>query len=95
MGGDWRAAPPDLASIDERLIRLGAQLDSLERAPTNLPSPPVRSRGEIVANVRALERAELLQKYTPAHPVVREIDLRLRLLRLHLGFLGQADQVPL
>lgn len=88
--------PPDLGSINQRLTRLEAQVDSLERLLTNLPSPPLRSRAEIVANVRALERqrAELLQKYTPAHPDVREIDLRLRLLRLQLEFLDRAPPAP-
>jgi len=89
-------SPPDLASINERLRRLEDRVTAIERLLTNLPSPPLRSRAEIVANIQALElrRAELLQRYTPAHPDVREVDLSLRLLRLQLDFLDQANRVP-
>jgi hypothetical protein len=92
------AAPPapDLSSIDERLRQLDARITTLERLLTNLPSPPMRNRAEIVANIQSLEkqRAELLTRYTSAHPNVREIDLSLRLLRLQLDFLDQANRVP-
>jgi len=56
----------------------------------------MRNRAEIVKNIQSLEqqRAELLMRYTPAHPNVREIDLSLRLLRLQLDFLDQANRVP-
>lgn len=90
------APAPELLSINERLTRLEAQVSSLERLLTNLPSPPMRSRAEIVADIRSLElqRSELLQKYTPSHPDVRDVDLRLRLLRLQVEFLDQASRVP-
>lgn len=92
------AAPPapDLSSIEERLRQLDARITTLERLLTNLPSPPMRNRAEIVKNIQSLEqqRAELLTRYTPAHPNVREIELSLRLLRLQLDFLDQANRVP-
>jgi hypothetical protein len=93
------AAPPpapDLSSIEERLRRLDDRITTLERLLTNLPSPPMRSRAEIVRNIKSLEqrRTELLVRYTPAHPEVRELDLSLRLLRVQLDFLDQANRVP-
>lgn len=88
--------PPqsELAAINERLDRLEQRVAALDRWLTSLPSPPLRSRAEIVANIQALElrRAELLQRYTPAHPDVREVDLSLRLLRLQLDLLDQAKR---
>jgi hypothetical protein len=88
--------PPDLSAIDERLRQLDDRLTVLERLLTNLPSPPLRSRAEIVRNIQSLEqqRADLLKRYTPGHPSVRELDLSLRLLRLQLDFLDQASRVP-
>jgi hypothetical protein len=96
------ATPPppvpaaELAAINARLDRLEAQLDSIERLLTNVPSPPLRSRAEIVANIERLERrrAELLERYTPLHPNVREVDLSLKLLRLQLDVIDQASRVP-
>jgi chromosome segregation ATPase len=93
------AAPPptaDLSSIEERLKRLEDRVNSLERLLTNLPSPPLRSRADIARNIQSLEqqRAALLERYTAAHPDVREIDLRLRLLRLQVDMLDQASRVP-
>jgi hypothetical protein len=48
-----------------------------------------------VKNIEALEsrRSALLERYTSAHPYVREIDLSLRLLRLQLEMLDQAKKV--
>lgn len=72
------------------------RVTTLERLLTALPSPPMRSRAEIARNIQTLEhkRADLLKRYTPAHPEVREIDLSLRLLRLQLDFLDQANRLP-
>lgn len=88
--------PPDLSSIEQRLRKIDERLTALERLLTNLPSPPMRSRAEIVKNIQSLEqqRVELLSRYSPAHPNVREVDLSLRLLRLQLEFLDQASRVP-
>jgi len=88
--------PPDLSAIEERLRQLDDRLTTLERLLTNLPSPPMRGRAEIVRNIQSLEqqRADLLKRYTPGHPSVRELDLSLRLLRLQLDFLDQASRVP-
>jgi hypothetical protein len=88
--------PPELPAIEERLRRLDERVTTLERLLTNLPSPPLRSRAEIVKNIQSLEkqRAVLLERYTPAHPDVREIDLRLRLLRLQLDMLDQVGRMP-
>lgn len=86
----------ELATINARLDRLEAQVELLDRLLTNVPSPPLRSRAEIVANIRQLERrrAELLERYTPSHPNVREVDLSLRLLRLQLDVIDQASRLP-
>jgi hypothetical protein len=95
------AAPPapatsDLPAVEERLRKLEDRVTTLERLLTALPSPPMRSRAEIVKNIQSLEqkRADLLRRYTPAHPEVREIDLSLRLLRVQLDFLDQANRLP-
>jgi uncharacterized protein involved in exopolysaccharide biosynthesis len=83
------AAPapgPELAALQQRLQALEQRVDALERHLWNLPSAPNRSRGEIERNIKSLEakRAALLERYTPAHPEIREIDLSLRLLKLQL-----------
>lgn len=95
------AAPPapatnDLRSVEDSLRKLEDRVTTLERLLTALPSPPLRSRAEIVQNIQSLEhkRADLLKRYTPAHPEVREIDLSLRLLRVQLDFLDQANRLP-
>ena len=91
--------PPPSApalSIEERVQQLEWRLDALERFATNLPSIPVRKRSEIEENVRALEqqRIKLLERYLPAHPSIREVDLSLRLLRWQLQMLDQAAPPP-
>lgn len=87
---------PELSAIEQRLNSLDDRLTTLERLLTNLPSPPLRSRAEIVRNIQSLEkqRAVLLERYTATHPDVREIDLRLRLLRLQLDMLDQVNRMP-
>lgn len=83
---------PESASVEQRLQALERRFDALERFITNLPSPPLRSRDEIERNIVALEskRTALLERYTAAHPLVREVDLSLRLLRLQIEMLDQA-----
>ena len=92
------AAPqsPEAVAIEARLQSLEQRFDALERFLTNLPSPPLRSRAEIEKNIQSLEskRAALLERYTSAHPYVREVDLSLRLLRLQLEFMDQANAAP-
>jgi hypothetical protein len=85
---------PETAAIEQRLQNLEWRFEALERFMTNLPSPPARSRVEIESNIRALEsqRVALMERYTSAHPLVREVDLSLRLLRLQLEMLDQAGK---
>jgi hypothetical protein len=86
----------DLVSIEQRLQSLEQRFDMLERFMTNLPAPPLRNRGEIEKNIQSLEskRTALLERYTSAHPNVREVELSLRLLKLQLEFLDQANPAP-
>jgi hypothetical protein len=79
-------------SVEQRVQNLERRLDALERFVTNTPAPPLRSRAEIEANIHTLEhqRLQLLDRYQPAHPDIREIDLRLKLLRLQLQMLDEA-----
>jgi hypothetical protein len=86
-------AAPDgqTLSAEQRLQNLEWRVDALERFITNVPGIPQRSRAEIEANIRSLEqrRVELLQRYLPPHPAIREIDLSLKLLRWQLQMLDQ------
>lgn len=86
------SSAPEPASVEQRLQALEWRFDALERYITNLPSPPLRSRAEVKRNIAALEskRTALLERYTAAHPLVREVDLSLRLLRLQIEMLDQA-----
>ncbi len=87
---------PELTALQQRLQALEQRIEVLERYIWNLPSPPNRSREEIERNIRSLEakRAALLERYTNAHPEVREIDLSLRLLKLQLQMLDRAGKSP-
>lgn len=86
------APSPEVVALEQRLSQLEGRIELLERYVTAVPAPPLRSRDEIEQHIRALEsrRATLLQRYTPAHPEVRDVDLQLRLLRLQLAVLDQA-----
>lgn len=88
------APAAETIALEQRLQTLEQRFDSLERYITNLPSPPLRSRDEIERNIQSLEarRTALLERYTSAHPLVREVDLSLRLLRLQLEMLDQAHR---
>lgn len=83
---------PEVVALEQRLSQLEGRIELLERYVTAVPAPPLRSRDEIEQHIRTLEsrRATLLQRYTPAHPEVRDVDLQLRLLRLQLAVLDQA-----
>jgi chromosome segregation ATPase len=76
-------------SIQNRVESLERRVESLERRDTVIPAPPLRTREEIEANIQTLEkeRDELMIKYTEAHPVVRDLDRRLRILREQLEML--------
>lgn len=82
----------EVVALEQRLRLLEGRVELLERYVTAVPAPPLRSRDEIEQHIRLLEarRVTLLQRYTPAHPEVREVDLQLRLLRLQLAVLDQA-----
>lgn len=84
---------PESISIDQRFQKLEARIESLERHYAITPSPPLRSRAEIEERIQTLEteRATLLETYHSEHPYVRDINLRLRLLKAQLEML---DQVP-
>jgi hypothetical protein len=85
---------PEMVLMQQRLQVLENRVEVLERYIWNLPSPPLRSRDEIERNIQSLEsrRAALLERYTPSHPDVREIDLSLRLLKLQLDMMDQAKK---
>ena len=99
-GAYAQPSPPqqslELVAIEQRLHGLEQRFDTLERFLTNLPAPPLRNRAEIEKNIQSLEskRTALLERYTSAHPYVREVDLSLRLLKLQLEFLDQASAAP-
>lgn len=63
-------------------------------APRDEAAPPTphRSREEIDADIQSLEaeRADLLTKYAVAHPDVRAVDRRLRILREQREMLDRA-----
>jgi len=82
--------------MQQRLRTLEQRVEVLERYISNLPSPPNRSREEIERNIKSLEakRAVLLERYTNAHPEIREIDLSLRLLQLQIQTMDQAAKNP-
>lgn len=90
------ASTPELDAMQQRLRTLEQRVEVLERYIWNLPSPANRSREEIERNIKSLEakRAALLQRYTNAHPEVREIDLSLRLLQLQIQTMDQAAKNP-
>jgi TolA-binding protein len=78
-----RTSAPEPTALEQRLQKLEGRIESLERRDTIEPQAPYRSREEIAARIRALEteRDTLLIQYTSAHPAVRDVDRRLRILR--------------
>jgi septal ring factor EnvC (AmiA/AmiB activator) len=77
------------ASMEQRLDSMERRIESLERRESIMPAPPLRSREEIEQQISALERQResLLAQYTEAHPAIRDIDRRVRILREQLDML--------
>jgi hypothetical protein len=71
---------------------LERRVEILEAQVSSLPALSPSSREEVDGRIRSLQsqRSALLERYTDAHPDVREIDRRLRLLRLQQEMLNQA-----
>ncbi len=90
------APAPEMRALEQRLQALEWRVESLERFVTALPAVPLRERAQIEQHIASLEaqRKLLLERYTAAHPQVREVDLSLRLLRLQLEFLDRAEKTP-
>lgn len=67
-------------SIEHRLLELERRMDRMEARLA--VAPPYRNRAEIQAQIRELEteRAELLTRYLPQHPAIRDIDRMLWIL---------------
>jgi hypothetical protein len=82
-------APPktDTPSVEQRLLDLERRMERLEARPA--VEPPYRNKAEIEANIRALEseRDELLTRYLPEHPAIKDIDRRLGILNSQLKML--------
>lgn len=82
-------APPktDPPTTDKRLSDLEHRVDMLEAHPA--VQPPYRSKAEIQENITELEaeRAELLKRYYPEHPEIRDIDRKLEILNRQLNML--------
>jgi septal ring factor EnvC (AmiA/AmiB activator) len=76
-------------SLEQRLDNMERRIESLERRESITPAPPLRSREEIEQQISALERQResLLTQYTEAHPAIRDIDRRVRILREQLDML--------
>lgn len=80
-------ATPQAPPLEQRLSDLERRIEMLEaRPPVALP---YRDRAEIEAHIRALEaeRAALLTRYLPDHPLIRDIDRRLAILNTQLNHL--------
>jgi hypothetical protein len=84
---------PESNSIDLRLLKLEERVESLERLYALTPSHPLRSRAEIEERIQSLEaeRSKLLEQYQSEPPYVRDITLRLRLLKSRLEMLDQGQ----
>jgi chromosome segregation ATPase len=83
--------PPEILALEQRLQRLEGRVEALERRDTIDPAVPYRSRAEIEANIKSLEaeRARLLVNYESAHPDVRDVDRRIKLLEKQLERMNQ------
>lgn len=73
--------------LEQRLSDLERRVEMLEARPA--VALPYRDRAEIEAHIRTLEaeRAALLGRYLPDHPLIRDIDRRLAILNTQLKLL--------
>ena len=81
------APTPQASPFEQRLSDLERRIELLEaRPPVALP---YRDRAEIEAHIQTLEaeRAALLGRYLPDHPLVRDVDRRLEILNTQLNML--------
>jgi len=78
------ATKPDTPTLEQRMLQLEGRVEKLEARPE--VKPPFRSKAEIQANIQALEaqRGQLLIRYLPQHPAIRDIDRSLEILRTQL-----------
>lgn len=83
---------PEVDALQQRIQVLERRVEILEAQVSSLPALSPSSREEVDGRIRSLQsqRSALLERYTDAHPDVREIDRRLRLLRLQQEMLNQA-----
>ena len=77
----------DTPSIEQRLLELERRMERLEARLA--VEPPYRSKAEIRAHIRELEaeRSELMIRYLPQHPAIRDLDRRLGILDTQLKML--------
>jgi hypothetical protein len=87
------AQPPqqqaDTPTLEQRLSDLERRMEILEARPGI--APPYRSKAEIEAHIEALEaeRGQLLTRYLPQHPAIRDIDRMLQILDFQLQLLDK------
>jgi hypothetical protein len=70
----------DTPSTEQRLLELERRMDRMEARFS--VAPPYRNKAEIQAHIKELEaeRAELLTRYLPQHPAIKDIDRMLWIL---------------
>lgn len=78
---------PQASPLEQRLSDLERRVEMLEARPA--VALPYRDRAEIEAHIQTLEaeRAALLGRYLPDHPLVRDVDRRLEILNTQLKML--------
>jgi hypothetical protein len=81
------APTPQALPLEQRISDLERRVELLEARPA--VALPYRDRAEIEAHIRMLEaeRAALLGRYLPDHPLIRDIDRRLAILNTQLDML--------
>ena len=81
------APTPQASPLEQRLSDLERRVEMLEARPA--VALPYRDRAEIEAHIQTLEaeRAALLGRYLPDHPLVRDVDRRLEILNTQLKML--------